>query len=130
MKSLFISYYHEDEKHKNLLKAWSQNDNGYFDIKFNDNSVGVSINSTDATYIKMVIKDKIKNSSAFLCLIGENTANSDWVNWEIETAYNAGKKIIAVKIDSTYDSPNSILGKNAKWAMSFKYESIKNAISS
>lgn len=63
----------EDTKHKNLLVAWAKNDNGFFDIKFDDTSVGVSINSTNATYIKSVIKGKISDSSVFLCLVGEPT---------------------------------------------------------
>lgn len=131
-KKVFVSYHSakEDTRYKNLLVAWSSNDNGTFDIKFDDTSVGVSINSDNATYIKRVIKTKISDCSVFLCLVGENTHNSDWVKWEIDTAVELGKKIVAVKIKSTYTSPVNLYGVGAKWALIFSYESIKKALNS
>jgi hypothetical protein len=131
-KKVFVSYHSADEdtRHKNLLVAWSKNDNGHFDIKFDDTSVGVSINSSNATYIKSVIKGKITDSSVFMCLIGENTHNSDWVKWEIDKAVELKKKIVAVKIKNSYTSPSNIFGVGASWAKSFTYESIKKAIDS
>ncbi|MBC1284384.1 TIR domain-containing protein [Listeria booriae] len=128
MAKLFVSYHHKDESYKNLLKAWSANDNGHFDIKFDDTSVGVSINSENATYIKSVIKTKIKESPDFLCLIGKDTHKSDWVAWEIDTAVDLKKNIIAVKIDNGNTAPSNILGVGASWAKSFTYDSIKKAI--
>lgn len=131
-KKVFVSYHSavEDTRYKNLLVAWSANDNGHFDINFDDTSVGVSINSDNATYIKSVIKKKITESSVFLCLIGENTHNSDWVKWEIDKAVELGKKIVAVKISNSYTSPTNILGVGASWAKSFTYDSIKTALDS
>lgn len=129
-KKIFVSYRADNEgtTYKNLLVAWSKNDNGFFDIKFNDTSVGVSINSDNSTYIKSVIKGKISDSSVFLCIIGENTHKSDWVKWEIDKAVELSKKIVAVKIKNTYISPSNLFDIGANWAMSFNYESIKNAI--
>lgn len=128
MENVFVSYQHGDAKYKNMLVAWSKNDSNHFDIEFNDQSVGVSINSVDAAYIKTVIKGRIKSSDTLLCIIGEKTTDSDWVNWEVDTAVALGKSIVAVKIDQTYQSPPAILGVGATWAMSFTYASIKKAI--
>ena len=90
--------------------------------------MGTSINSENATYIKSKIKDKIKESDVFLCLVGENTGSSDWVNWEIDTAYSLGKKIRAVKIKQSYSTPQSLFNKNAVWAYSFTLENIKKVL--
>lgn len=128
MENVFVSYQHGDAKYKNMLVAWSENDSNHFDIEFNDRSVGVSINSENATYIKAVIKGRIKNSDTLLCIIGEETADSDWVNWEVETAVALKKSIVAVKIDQNYPSPPAILGVGASWAMSFTYAAIKKSI--
>ncbi|WP_233509900.1 hypothetical protein [Staphylococcus pseudintermedius] len=46
---LFVSYRADDEgsRYKNLLVGWSENPNkNFFDIKFEDTSIGISINST------------------------------------------------------------------------------------
>ena len=129
-KKIFISYRADTEgsKYKNLLVAWTENDSNHFDLDYKDISVGTSINSVEANYIKSVIKDKIKDSEIFLCLIGRNTSTSDWVKWEIDKAIELKKKIVAVKIDNDYTSPSNILNKGATWAKCFKYDPIKKAI--
>ncbi len=124
---LFISYdYDNDKRYKNLLVAWDSND--LFDFEFYDHSVDVSVNSTDAAYIKRVIKERIGNCSHFLCLIGEETWKSEWVTWEIEKAVEMGRSIVAVKIDNSYMSPTAIYGIGASWAKSFTLASIKIAV--
>jgi|SRR5690625_2027953 len=129
-KKLFVSYRADEEgnKYKNLLVAWSKNDNGYFDIKFEDTSIGVSINSDDEDYIKRRIREKISESRTVLVLIGKDTHKSDWVEWEIDKAVELKKKLVAVKIKNSYTSPSNLFGKGATWAKSFTYESIKKAI--
>ncbi|MDY6895747.1 MAG: TIR domain-containing protein [Thermotogota bacterium] len=126
-EKIFISYdYDNDKQYKNLLVAWDKND--LFDFKFYDQSVDVSVNSTDASYIKSVIKSRISDSTHLLCLVGSRTYLSSWVEWEIKTAVDLGKKIIGVKIDNGNNSPSSLLGVNASWAKSFTFDSIKTAI--
>lgn len=129
INKIFISYRddYEGSKHKNLLVAWSKNDN-FPEVSFYDNSVGTSINSTDAYYIKQKISDKIKNSDIFLCLVGEHTHKSEWVAWEIKKAKELGKKIIAVKISKNYNTPIELYGIGAKWALDFSKWSILNAM--
>jgi len=109
-----------------LLVAWDKND--LFDFSFYDASVDVSVNSEDASYIKTVIKGRIKASSHLLCIVGKETHKSAWVTWEIETAIDLGKKLVAVKTDAGNTSPSAILGVGATWAKSFTFDSIKTAI--
>lgn len=131
-EKLFVSYRADNEgtTYKNLLVAWSKNNSSHFDIQFDDTSIGTSLNSEDANYIKRRIKEKIKESDYFLLLIGENTHSSEWCNWEIEQAVKMEKKIIAVKIKNSYESPINIYGIGAIWAKSFTYDAIKYAIDS
>ena len=126
-KKVFISYHYDgDKNYKNILLAWDANSD--FDFSFDDTSVDVSINSTNAAAIKRAISAKISNSTYFLCIIGEKTYKSAWVKWEISKAVELKKKIVAVKIKSTNTSPDEIIGVRASWAMSFGFESIKTAI--
>lgn len=126
-KKVFISYDYDNDKHyKNLLLAWDANKE--FDFSLYDQSVDVSVDSTDAAAIKRVISAKINNSTYFLCIIGKHTHKSDWVAWEINKAVELKKKIVAVKIEKDNKSPSEILGVGAEWALSFTFESIKNAI--
>ena len=126
---IFVSYRDDDEgrRHKNLLVAWSEN-KSFPEISFYDNSVGTSINSENAYYIKYIISNRIADSNVFLCLIGEHTDKSDWVKWEIEKAKELKKRIIAVEISKNYNTPINLYGIGAKWALDFSKLSILKAM--
>ena len=126
-KTIFISYDYDNDKHlKNLLVAWDKN--GEFDLTFNDASVDVSVNSTDAAAIKRVISRHISGATRFLCIVGKHTHKSGWVEWEIEKAVELKRKLIAVKTDAENTSPDAIRGVGTSWAMSFTFNAIKKAV--
>lgn len=126
-KKVFISYdYDNDKRYKNLLLAWDAH--ALFDFSIYDHSVDVSVNSVNASYIKTVISRAIDDSKYFLVIIGLKTYRSAWVDWEIRKAISMKKRIIAVKIDRNYQSPNAIYNVGASWAMSFRYLAITTAI--
>ncbi len=126
-KKIFISYDYDNDKHyKDMLLVWDEN--SQFDFSFYDQSVDVDIDSTDAAAAKRAISRRINDSTHFLCIVGKRTYRSSWVSREINKAIELNKKLVAVKIDFTYVSPSEILGVGASWAMSFSFESIKNAI--
>jgi hypothetical protein len=124
---IFISYdYDNDKLYKNLLVAWDKNSE--LDFSFYDESVDVSVDSTDAAAIKRVISARIGGATHFLCLVGKKTHNSGWVGWEIEKAKELKKKLVAVKIDRENTSPSGLIGAGVSWAMSFTFDAIKKAV--
>lgn len=126
-KKVFISYdYDNDKRYKNLLLAWDANKE--FEFSLYDQSVDVSVDSTDAAAIRRVISARINNSTYFLCIVGEYTHKSGWVAWEINKAVELKKKIVAVKTAKDNEAPSEILGVGTEWALSFTFDSIKNAI--
>ena len=126
-KKVFISYDYDNDKHyKNLLLAWDKNSE--FDFSLYDQSVDVSVDSTDAAVVRRVISNRISNSTYFLCLIGKTTYRSGWIKWEIKKAIELKKKLVAVKTDSANTSPDEIVGVGATWALSFTFDSITKAI--
>ena len=125
---IFISFdYDQDLNYKNLMVAWDANDR--FDFSFNDHSVTDPIDSEKTAYVRQVIKEKMAKADCLLCLVGEKTSLSDWVNWEVKTAKELGLNLVAVKIDPSYESPSELLNSGANWAKSFTYSSIVQAIS-
>jgi len=126
-KKVFISYDYDNDKHyKNLLLAWDKNSE--FDFSFYDQSIDVSVDSTDSAAIARAISARINMSTYFLCIIGKGTHKSEWVAWEINKAIELKNKLVAVKIESDNTSPSEILGVDATWAMSFTFDSIKEAL--
>jgi hypothetical protein len=126
-RKIFVSYYYEaDSRYKNILKAWSKNEK--FEIEFEDVSADVGIRSETDAALKRALSRKIKNADVLLVLVGEKTHKRQWVGWEVEKALELGKRIVAVKIKSNYESPKELLGAGVRWAKSFDYETIKDVI--
>ncbi len=46
--------------------------------------------------IKRLLRMKISWASTVIVVIGKNTANRPWVDWEIQTAHKKGKRIVGV----------------------------------
>jgi len=125
--TVFISYdYDHDRHYKNLLLAWDKNKE--FDFTFYDSSVDVSVDSNDVAAVRRVISARINASTRFLCIVGQHTHKSTWVDWEIKKAIELNKKLVGVKINRSYTSPSALLGVGANWALSFTFDSIKDAL--
>lgn len=133
---VFVSFdYDKDKNYKFLLSAWDKNDK--FDFSFADHS-SQEINSEDISVVRAALTKKINSADVTLVIIGKeaNKKHSDsaeigyknWINFEVAKSVESGNAIVGVKIDSTYDSPDEIIGVGASWAMSFTEENIIKAL--
>jgi len=93
-----------------------------------DGFVTVPANSADAGPIRRVISQRISDCPIFLCIVGKHTHKSKWVAWEIEKAVELKKKIIAVKTDRSYTTPDGLYGVGETWALSFAFDAMKIAV--
>lgn len=127
---VFISYdYDNDRNYKNMLKAWSSNDSEYFNgINFEDASIDISVNSDDPAAIRRAISRRMNTCKKIIVLVGEETHDSHWCNWEIDKADELDLEFVAVKINNSYQTPEGLYGKGAKWAKSFTKASIEKAL--
>ena len=96
IKKIFVSHQHDDADKIEALKELI----GRHGIDMRDSSIYESKlknNASDEKYIKQkLIKPQIKWAGTVVVLIGEDTAKSDYVNWEIKTAGEMGKRIVGV----------------------------------
>ena len=92
---IFISHswsYPDDLKNlRNLL-----NERGYFNVTFEEVSANEPINSTNATYIKQRLKQKIENSNIVLGIAGMYASYSEWMEWELDKAIELKVPIVGV----------------------------------
>src|SRR4030042_4413138 len=112
-KKVFVSFDYENDKHyKFLLEAWNKNDK--FDFSFADHS-SEEIDSNEIARVKAALTQKINSADVTLVIIGKDAnkkhPDSDeigyknWINFEIARSIDAGNSLVAVKIDSTNESP-------------------------
>lgn len=104
MKRVFISFRAEDKNRVNGLRLLAWNDR--FEIDFYDESVRTPYESTDPTYIRGKIREKIRRSSVTVCMVSELTHTSQWVTWELEESIDHGNAIIVMALK---DAPRQMI---------------------
>ncbi len=135
-KKVFVSFDYDNDKHyKNLLKAWDANPT--FDFYFSDLS-STEINSWSVSVVKQVLSTKINEANYTVVLVGKEAnkqhkdhkeiGHKNWINYEVAKSKEHKNKLVAVKLDKAYDSPEQLLNSGASWAMSFTQEAIVKAL--
>ncbi|MFH1311507.1 MAG: TIR domain-containing protein [Nanoarchaeota archaeon] len=122
-RRVFISFHMENEAQVGLLRHQATSDK--FNLEFTDYSVKEPF---DGNW-KRKCEERINQSSVFLCMIGAETYKRPSVLWEINKAYELGKKVIGVRIhkDRKDPIPGPLLRNKAK-IINWKIEEIQNAI--
>ena len=101
--NVFVSYDHDDQDQVNGFKAIKHNPNHPLD--FHDHSLKEAVTDGSGRPIKFApsdarskpvrdeIKEKFDRASKLVVLIGNNTHQSAWVDWEIRTFFEMKKPI-------------------------------------
>jgi len=135
-KKVFVSFdYDNDKRYKYLLEAW--NANPQFEFGFAD-STPSEIDSKNISRVKGALTTKINNATYTLVIVGKeaNKLHKDhkiigfrnWINFEIYQSKLNRNRLVAVKIDRSYESPEELLGVGSSWAMSFTQDAIIKAL--
>ncbi|MCC6336076.1 MAG: TIR domain-containing protein [Myxococcales bacterium] len=102
-KNIFISHVHEDDallpKLKDLISKAG--------MEVRDGSINSDKpnNANNPDYIKETyLKPRIDWASTLVVLITHDTAQSDWVNWEIQYAIEQGKQVVGVFAQGATDA--------------------------
>ena len=102
IKNVFVSHYHEDEDSIKQFKDLLSDD---YCIKNYSVTTEKYNDAGNEEYIKYdILKPLINQSSTLICLIGPETHDSKWVDWEIREAEKLDKQIIGVYIQGAKDS--------------------------
>lgn len=99
--NVFVCHYHADEENIKKIKDLLGGD---FSIRNYSVTSDKYNNAKDKEYIKSLLRPLINQTSICICLIGPNTRDSEWVNWEVDQAMKQGKRIIGVYLWGAKDS--------------------------
>ncbi|MGB6360978.1 MAG: TIR domain-containing protein [Candidatus Acidiferrales bacterium] len=111
-RRLFLSFDADDKAQVSGFRLMARNPN--VEIDFYETSLKVPINSEDGSYLKQALRQKIRRASVLVCLIGNATAWSDWVDWEIRTAKELGKGLCGVRLKESHGrTPRALLDESA-----------------
>lgn len=101
-KNVFISHRGKDDEHIGNLKDLLSK-KGYHLRNSSIDSTKPN-NATNEEYIKNILRPRIEWAGTLICLIGKDTASSEYVNWEIEKAAKEGKNIVGVYLHGEKDN--------------------------
>ena len=135
-KKVFVSFdYEKDRNYYFLLKAWDSNSD--FEFTMTDMTPN-EIKSESVAVVRRALSRKINEATYTLVIIGEeaNKLHPDhveigyrnWQNYEVAKSYELGNRLVGVIIDNSYEAPEELYGKGAKWASSFSQPSIIAAL--
>lgn len=127
-KNIFVSHYHDDsEGIPDLIDLVKRNgldmrDSSIYEAKEKNNA-------HNEDYIKSLIRPHISWAGTVVVLVGKKTKDSDWVNWEIETAAEKGKRIVGVYLNGCRECPiPEALKKHGDALVGWSSDSIIDAI--
>lgn len=111
-RRIFISRAYEDQakaKGFNLLR-WNKN----VDVEFVGRHLLDPVKSTDPDYITRKIKEQLSGTSVTVVLVGADTANSTWVQREIDWSLEKGNGVLAIRLDDGAPLPQGIVDCGAE----------------
>jgi len=98
-RRIFISFDHDDSAQVSGFLGLRQIIDGF---DFYNHKLDRRIQSTDSDYVTRVIREEyIKPASVCVVLIGNRTAQSEWVNWEIAECKRQGMGILGIRLKDT-----------------------------
>lgn len=111
-RRVFISAQHLDQMKAKGFNLMSYNK--HLDIEFVGRHLLNPVSSNDPDYIRAKIKEQMTGASATVVLIGDRTADSDWVTHEINASIERGMGIIGVRLDPSADVPDGLTQAGAE----------------
>lgn len=106
-RRIFISFDHDDAAQVNGFIGLREILDGF---DFYNHKLDRRVQSSDSEYIARVIREEyIQPASVCVVLIGNNTANSPWVKWELAECLKQGMGILGIRLkDTTGPIPQGI----------------------
>ncbi len=98
-RRVYLSFHVEDLAQVRGFRLMARAPN--LEMDFYDGSLREVIDSERGSYIKRQIRSIIQRASVVVCLIGNGTAWREWVDWELNTAFELGKGICGIRLSDS-----------------------------
>jgi hypothetical protein len=135
MASVYVAFDGDKDKWAYaFMKGWKTNDRVDFDFEDAHDLDEMTSRAQGEVYVKLKLKERMKNSEALVVIVGEKTKNLyKFVRWEIELAIELGLPIIVSNLNNKtrLDSElcPAILRDACAAHIPFKKDAIKYALS-
>lgn len=128
-RRVFLSFHREDLRQVAGLRLMMRNERLALEISDEPNREPVG--SERSSYIKKVLRDRIRRVDVVMCMIGDGTAWRDWVDWELNTACEEKRGICGVRLKGSRGRAPAVLSAIgapiAPWNVSSMIAAIETA---
>jgi len=101
--SIFISHVYEDLAARDTLKNWAAK--GLLGPGVVATGESGDFRQSGVGAIKRHLSPMLQGATAVIVLVGNNTHNHDWIDYEVNHARSGRKKVVAVRIAGTSGAP-------------------------
>ena len=123
---IFISYKWEDNRYFNGMKGLLNNPNNrYVHYVLSERD---DLRNKGKNVVENHLKENIRNCNRLICLVGEDTHSSKWVQWELEVATSQNKKIIPVRIPGTTGGAPRLIRERTISVIKWKADEVNKAL--
>ncbi len=98
-RSVFVSYKYEDKYYKDTIKQWELDGRLGPYVVITGESEDVRINGHNS--IKNHLAPKLQGMDTLLVIVGQDSHNRPWVDYEVHYAKTHNRKIVAIRIPGT-----------------------------
>jgi antiphage defense system Thoeris ThsB-like protein len=95
-RRVFLSFHRDDLLQVTGLRLMMRN--ARLALEISDDPNREPVGSVRASYIKRVLRDRIRGVEVVMCMIGNGTAWREWVDWELKTAIEERRGICGVRL--------------------------------
>lgn len=105
-RRVFISAQHADQMKAKGFNLISYNEN--LDVEFRGRHLLDRVDSEDQNYIRELVREQLQGTSVTVVLVGAETADSEWIAWEIRESVERGNGLLAIRIDPDAAIPDDL----------------------
>ena len=124
-KRVYFSFHYQDviDFRTNVVRNHWLTKKGNTDAGFFDASIWETAKKTSVLAIKRLINSEIINTSVTCVLIGTETFNRRWVDYEIMKSLEKGNKLVGVHINSIKgkDGNTKVKGNNPFYYLGYSF---------
>jgi len=126
LEKIFISFRESDRQYREGFEGLLQNPNS--SLKAIPISSREDVRHQGEAAVKIYIKKMLDESDIIICLIGNDSHNSKWIDYEINVATSKNIPIIMVRIPNTYGSGPLLFKKRNLPLVNWNINEIKREI--
>jgi hypothetical protein len=115
-RNVFFSFHYQNDIFRvNTVRNHATTKGGYSAAGYFDKSLWETVQKDSGLAIKRMINGGLEGTTVTVVLIGSQTANRTWVNYEIEKSHERGNGMIGIyihQIASAQTQTTDVKGKN------------------